>query len=79
MKYGYLRNGIHEVLLDGTLSIPLETPVIITVVNNTGYTIKTEIRKGKVMNEWTDYADLLCYASVRRLCENSLQNASGMA
>jgi len=64
MKYGYLRNGIHEVLLGETLTIPLETPEVIVVANTTDYTIKTEIRKGKVMNDWIDYADLLCYASV---------------
>lgn len=64
MRYGYLRNGIHEVLLGDTLRIPLETPEVITVANTTSYTIKTEIRKGKVMNDWIDYADLLCYASV---------------
>ena len=64
MKYGYLRNGIHEVLAGGTITIPLETPEVVVVANTTNYAIKTEIRKGKVMNDWIDYADLLCYASV---------------
>ncbi len=64
MKYGYLRNGIHEVLFGGTIRMPVETPEAITVANTTAYTIKTEIRKGKVMDDWIDYADLLCYASV---------------
>lgn len=64
VKYGYLRNGLHEVLAGGTITIPLETPEVVVVANTTDYTIKTEIRKGKVMNDWIDYADLLCYASV---------------
>jgi hypothetical protein len=85
MKYGYLRNGIHEALLGGIVRIPFETPEVITVVNTTNYAVKTEIRKGKVMNDWIDYADLLCYASVsewnaghREMAKNYFFRASDM-
>jgi len=63
-KHGYLRNGIHEVLLGATVKIPVETPRVIEVAKTASYTIKTEMRDGKIMNDWIDYADLLCYASI---------------
>jgi len=63
-KYGYFCNGIHEALIGRQVTIPFGTSRVVTIAERSGYTIKTEIRDGEVMNDWIDYADLLCYASV---------------
>ena len=63
-KYGHLRDGLHEVLLGEKLSLPLLTPRIVTVTNCSAYSIKTEVRDGKLMDDWIDYADLLLYVAV---------------
>lgn len=68
-RFCYLRNGLHEALLGERLSLPLRTPRSVTVANGSIYTIKTEVRDGKLMDDWTDYADLLSYVAISE--ENS--------
>jgi len=63
-KYGYLRDGLHEVLLGEKIPLPLLTPRTVTVTNGPTYSIKTEVRDGKLMDDWIDYADLLLYVAV---------------
>lgn len=77
-KYGYVRDGMHEVLLGKQVEFPPRTPETITfdklIIHKTGemptvadtlpFTIRTETRSGKLMDDWIDYADLLCYASI---------------
>lgn len=56
-------------MLGEKISLPLLTPRIVTVTNCSAHSIKTEVRDGKLMDDWIDYADLLLYVAVSE--ENS--------
>lgn len=67
-RYGYLQDGLHEALFGNEIPLPPYTPQVKVIEEISTYTIKTEIRnsssEAKLMDDWTEYADLLLYAAL---------------
>jgi len=66
-RFGILQDGLHEALFGGIIEVPPYTPQEIILAKNDSWSVKAELRSsksGKLMNDWTEYADLLIYASL---------------
>jgi len=66
-RFGILQDGLHEALFGGVIEVPPYTPQEIILAKNESWSVKAELRSsksGKLMNDWTEYADLLIYASL---------------
>lgn len=67
-SYGIFTDGLHEALFGGVIQLPLYTPIVKSVENES-YVVKVEKRSGetgKLQNDWTQYADLLLYAALSK-------------
>ena len=67
-RYGIFTDGLHEALFGGVIQLPLYTPIV-KIVTNESYLVKVEMRSnetGKLQNDWTQYADLLLYAALSK-------------
>jgi hypothetical protein len=76
-KYGIFTDGLHEALFGGVIQLPLYTPIV-KIVENESYVVKVEKRSnqtGKLQNDWTQYADLLLYAALSKYNQRHVTEA----
>ena len=73
-KFGLMKDDLHEALFGEVIDLPPHVPQIVTLDRSDTWEIKIEIRTNqtsKLMDDWTDYGDLLIYAA---LSENNRGN-----
>jgi len=67
-RYGYFQDGLHEALFGNEIPLPPLVPQVVVVDQTPSYAIKTEDRSNStdssLMDDWTDYADILLYAAL---------------
>lgn len=76
-RYGIFTDGLHEALFGGVIQLPLFTPIV-KIVKNESYQVEVEKRStetGKLQNDWAQYADLLLYAALSKYNERRYTEA----
>jgi hypothetical protein len=67
-RYGYFRDGLHEALFGNEIPLPPLVPRVVVIDQTPSYAIKVEDRgnstDSSLMDDWTDYADILLYAAL---------------
>jgi len=63
-EFGYMKNHAYEALFNQTIELPFRAATDYIVEEGAGYIIKLDMYNGSIMNDWQDYANLLCLAAL---------------